>query len=108
MTKPAQSHRCAECAAAFTGPPEARFCSAKHRHAYHNRSAKRGKVAVPLLLAWAAGRRRKGDEAVAWAFRELCALAGQWNREDRDAGRMPAAEFILPKHLIGWKAVDLT
>lgn len=98
-------HTCPECGERFTAASEARFCSDAHKNAFHNRSAKRGKVAMPLLLAWRMGR--GGGDAAKYAFAELCALADKWNAEDRKEGRAPMSAFIAPKMQSGWKAADL-
>lgn len=74
----------------FCGPgdPGANKC----RDAFYNRMSKRGRVALPLLLAWRAGR-GSGKSAKA-AFAELCAYTDHCNGEDRDAGRPPMANLI--------------
>ncbi len=117
-------HDCPECATPFTAARDAKFCSTPCKNTYHNRNMKRGKVAMPLLLAWRGARSlpkwmRERDaasgekpptertELSAWAFRELCALADLWNEDDRKAGRLPATSYVLPKMRAGWKGVDL-
>lgn len=112
--RPMFKRTCAECAAEFKGERTARFCSSAHRTAYHNRSMKRGKVAMPLMLAWRTGKnhtKNRGNvgqrDVAAWAFGQLCALADVWNDEDRAAGRMPSWQFVQPKMDANWRAVDL-
>lgn len=105
--RPLFKRTCAECGEAFKGPRDARFCTTAHRNAYHNRAMKRGKVAMPLVLAWRNGKNKSGREVGSWAFRELCAAADMWNAEDRKAGRMMAWDFVRPKMAEGWKALDL-
>lgn len=98
-------HTCPECAAAFTGAQDARFCTPAHKDAFWNREAKRGKVLTPLFRAWRGGR--GASDVARYAFSEICSLADIWNAEDRAAGRMSAAEFVRPKMTDGWRATDL-
>lgn len=98
---------CPECAVSFQGHKDSRFCSDRCKNTFHNRSAKRGKVAIPLLLAWLGGSRAKGDTARAYARRQVEELSQLWLAEDKAAGRMPAPEFVRHKQAMGWRAVDL-
>lgn len=101
------SHTCPECLASFAGDVTAVFCTPAHKQAFHNRAMKRGKVLVPMLLAWRAAKSKRKDPVGAWAFGEICWMADMWNAEDRAAGRMAAGTYLLPKHRSGWSAVDL-
>lgn len=96
---------CAECAQPFVGPREAQFCAPKCKDTFWNRMGRRGKVAMPLALAWREGKGRRGDEASAFAFRQLCAMLDDWNAEDRKAGRS-AAKVARRKMDTGWTAAD--
>ena len=97
---------CQECGATFRHwHADANFCTRAHGTAFHNRSAKRGKVVLPILLGWR-GKRGSGDMAK-YAFQELCGLADGWNAEDRAAGRPPMYPMIERKRRAGWKAADL-
>jgi hypothetical protein len=97
---------CLECGAGFKSwHPDAAFCSREHGTAFHNRSAKRGKVATPFLLAWR-GKRGSGDVAK-YAFQELCRMADLWNAEDREAGRPNMIPLVEGKRRDGWSAVDM-
>ena len=97
---------CQECGTVFRHwHADANFCTRAHGTAFHNRSAKRGKVLIPILLSWR-GKRGSGDLAK-YAFGELCAAADLWNAEDRKAGRPPMYPMIERKRRAGWKAVDL-
>lgn len=97
---------CQECGTVFRHwHADANFCTRAHGTAFHNRSAKRGKVLIPILLTWR-GKRGSGDLAK-YAFAELCAAADLWNAEDRKAGRPPMYPMIQRKKGAGWKAVDL-
>lgn len=99
---------CPECGVAFLGGPDARFCTTTHKDAWHNRAGKRGKVAMPLVQAWAQARGRRGDKELrAWAFRELEKLADYYNAQDRAAGRMSAVDYLRPKMRAGWRAVEV-
>jgi hypothetical protein len=97
---------CQECGTVFRHwHADANFCTRAHGTAFHNRSAKRGKVLIPILLTWR-GKRGSGDLAK-YAFAEMCAAADLWNAEDRKAGRPPMYPMIQRKKGAGWKAVDL-
>lgn len=97
---------CQECGTVFRHwHADANFCQKGHGTAFHNRSKKRGAVAIPVLLTWR-GKRGSGDLAK-YAFAELCSLADLWNAEDRKAGRPPMYPMIQRKKAAGWKAVDL-
>jgi hypothetical protein len=100
------AHTCAECGSAFEGARTASFCGVRCKDSWHNRSAKRGRVAMPLALAMVAGR-RGSSEAASYARREFYALCDQWIAEDKAAGRMTAAEYLAPKMEAGWRACDL-
>lgn len=102
------SRKCLECGQPFQAvKAEGRFCCTKHQQAFHNLSMTRGKIAMPLLMGWRSARNRTVDKATgSWAFTELCALADEWNRQDREAGRTPAFEYITAKKRSGWKAAD--
>jgi hypothetical protein len=102
--KPQKMHTCPECGERFSGSFDAKFCSVKHKQAFHNRSAKRGVVMIPLIMAWRGGR--GGTEQAKWAYSELCRLADFWKAEDKAAGRMDAQQFVTPKMRDGWSAVD--
>jgi len=97
---------CPECGADFSAKHHAAtFCCPAHQQAFHNRSAKRGKVLLPLMQA--AVLRSKADEDMAtWARREAYNLVREWNREDKAAGRRP--ELVSKaKFEMGWIAADL-
>lgn len=65
--------------------PYRAFCTPKCRAHFHNRMSKRGRVAMPLALAWRAGR---GQRVVSKAaFKELCQYLDKCNAEDLAAGR---------------------
>lgn len=100
------AHACPECADTFQAAASATFCGARCKDAWHNRSSKRGRVAMPLLLAVATERRGASDVGT-WARRELYALADQWASEDRAAGRAACSDYLRPKMDAGWRACDL-
>lgn len=77
--------RCQNCG--IDVPDHKAFCFPACRDAFHNRMSKRGRVAMPLALAWRGGRGSK-DVAKA-ALKELCAYLDACNAEDRAAGRPP-------------------
>ena len=100
------AHTCPECGSGFTAAASATFCAPKCKDSWHNRSSKRGRVAMPLLLAMVT-ERRGASELGTWARRELYALADQWAAEDRDAGRAACSDYLKPKMVAGWRACDL-
>lgn len=103
---------CQECSRPFE-PRRATqtFCCAAHRSAFHNRSMKRGKVLLPLLLTMTSQRRAKAGsveaaqcaQARAWVYE----LAARWEREDRLAGRPPMGLVTQAKMDLCWSTVDL-
>ena len=94
---------CQNCGA--TTPARKLFCDDTCRDGFYNRMSKRGRVALPLLLAWRTGR-GSGASAKA-AFAELCAYADHCNAEDRAANRPPMAELINYRDQrgtgVGWR-----
>lgn len=70
------------------------FCSIEHKTAFHNRSSARGRVVIPRLMASRRLRNRAGTMATrAWA--EARALLDQYEKEDREAGRMSMVDYVL-------------
>lgn len=103
---------CLECGKPFARARSTQaFCSPAHRSAFHNRSMKRGKVILPLLLTMTSDRRAKAGtaravqcaQARAWVYE----LAGRWEREDRLAGRPSMALVTQAKIDARWSPVDL-
>lgn len=85
---------CCECGETFQAKRYwAQFCTPAHKAAFHNRSAKRGKVMMPPMLAWRGSKAKKGDDTGRSARAEMCRLADKFNAEDRAAGRKPMYEF---------------
>ena len=81
------------------------FCATACREAFYNRMSKRGRVAMPLALAWRAGRGSGGVSKAALA--ELCAYLDHCNAEDRAANRPPMATLIAERgrtrNLTDWR-----
>lgn len=104
---------CPECSGHFQAGRDSLFCSVAHKDSYWNRMGKRGKVAMPFLLAQRAGRTRvKGKpgpyaEVARYAQEQLTALADMWIAEDREAGRRPAFDIVARKMALGWRVTDL-
>lgn len=88
----------------FKGGVDAVFCTAAHKDAFHNRQAKRGKIMMPLILAWRGGRGQK--DVSKWAWAQVAALADKWNAEDKAAGRTPMINYVVPKMRRNWSAAD--
>lgn len=85
-------------------PPKKSFCARECREAFYNRMSKRGRVAMPLALAWRAGRGSGGTSKTALA--ELCAYLDHCNAEDRAAGRPQMAALIVNRQNgngVGWR-----
>jgi len=98
---------CPECGAGFTAHHGRQlFCTPGHQTAFHQRNARRGKVALPLLQVWRRGKNGRTEDT-AYAFQQLCALADMWNAEDRTAGRRPDLT-VTTKRLSLWNFADVT
>jgi hypothetical protein len=85
-------------------PAKNSFCAQTCREAFYNRMSKRGRVAMPLLLAWRAGRGSGGSSKT--AFAELCAYADHCNAEDKEKNRPPMADLICNRANgtgVGWR-----
>lgn len=96
---------CPECGVEFTPKHHLQvFCGSAHQAAFHQRSATRGKVLLPLALSYRRGKNGKSGDST-YAFAEMCALLDLWNREDREAGRRPDI-VVTNKRKAGWKGVD--
>lgn len=93
------SRRCPECLVPVEANEKAgssnMFCCAEHRVAFTNRNTVRGRQLVPIALAARITRdgseRRK--EIGKHARRLSRTMMDKWNREDREAGRMPPDEY---------------
>lgn len=81
---------CANCGASV--PRKSRYCGQQCRSAFYNRMAKRGRVIMPYMLAWAA--RRGSSDPVAGAFSEYTRYLDHCNREDKAAGRPPMYDVL--------------
>lgn len=96
---------CPECGVEFT-PHNGRqtFCTTAHQVAFHNRSKRRGMVAIPLLLEWRRGKRGGRDSSV-YALRELTRIADAYLAQDKSAGRR--SDLIVKEKMDqGWIARD--
>lgn len=84
---------CPECNQPFETQNRKRsFCSDAHKLAFHNRCGARGKVLIPLAMAWRT-KRGSGDTAKK-ALAELCRVLDGFAAEDRAAGRMRMADYV--------------
>ncbi len=91
---------CPECSAPFDAMHRKRtFCCPAHKLAFHNRCAARGKVLIPLAMAWCT-KRGSGDTAKR-AFRELCRALDAFAAEDRKAGRAPMSDYVELGYRLG-------
>lgn len=76
--------------------PVPTFCSPECKRTRGNRRLVRGSAVIELLQAW---RIDRGSGPIAnAAFAQLCAIADQFNSDDRDAGR-PRADLMAAKLL---------
>ena len=92
-TYQAVTRSCPECGRDFETKSRTKlFCSNAHKLTFHNRCAARGKVIIPLAMAWRGGR-GAGDTAKR-AFMKMNSKLDEWNAEDRQAKRMPMIEFV--------------
>jgi hypothetical protein len=107
----AVKRRCPECLAAVDTSKDWRklFCSSEHRTAYHNRQTVRGRKLVPLVMAERITRSGycRDKETGKLARQKSRQLMDFWNREDREAGRMPADEYIAVRERLGFNDADL-
>lgn len=87
------SRTCPECGQTFETKSRTKlFCFNAHKLAFHNRCGARGKVLIPLAMAWRGGR-GSGDTAKR-AFMLMSTKLDEWNLEDRAAGRTPMLSFV--------------
>jgi hypothetical protein len=81
--------KCQWCGEAFAAAhPTKMFCSNEHRNAFGNYMASRGKILMPIALAWRSTRGRKGsggDEA----FAEMVELLDRCVAELHEQGAQP-------------------
>lgn len=101
-----KSRHCAECGKAFVpAKPWQSFCELSHQQRFHDTMAKRGKVAVPFMMAWRRGKNGRTEDS-AYGFDQMAALADRWAAEDKLAGR-DATRVVSRKRKEGWRAADL-
>ncbi len=109
--KPKPGRACPECSARVDTSKDWRvmFCSSEHRTAFHNRQTVRGRKLVPLVMAERITRsgycRDKGPGILArQRSRQLMDL---WNKEDREAGRMPMDCYVALREKLGFNDADV-
>lgn len=106
MTVTRANRTCPECGVDFTPHHgRQRFCTDAHREHFYAICARRGKVAMPLMMAWRSGK-RGASEASTFAFRELCSALDQWRADDAKTGRQSGL-VVSDRMALGWRAVDL-
>lgn len=90
---------CENCGTVFT-PSRGRqvFCQVACKSAAKDRAAVRGKVILPLALAWRAGRGSKDKATTTRAFRELCAMLDRYAAEDAKAGRVAPVKALARQY----------
>lgn len=104
-----RGHVCGECGVALVRAYGKRnmFCGRPCQLAFGNRMTVRGRVLTPLAMADRLTRsgtrgppeaRKAGIEA----GRQYRQLIDQWAREDREAGRMTAIEYVARRHALGY------
>jgi hypothetical protein len=103
--------RCPECLVPVDTSKDWRklFCSNEHRTAYHNRQTVRGRKLVPLVMAERITRSGwcRDKETGKLARQKSRQLMDRWNREDREARRMPADEYIAVRERLGFNDADV-
>lgn len=104
-----RGHVCGECGAALVRAygKHNMFCTRTCQLAFGNRMTVRGRVLTPLAMAdrlTRSGTRGDPDarRAAIEAGRQYRQLIDQWAREDREAGRMTAVEYVARKHRLGY------
>jgi hypothetical protein len=101
--QPKAPRTCPTCQATFTPAQRSQaFCCHAHQVAFHRTMAKFGTVAMPLVLAWRAGKHRKSATS-AYALGQLAALADSCGSELKAA----AVAVAERKRQSGWVAADL-
>jgi hypothetical protein len=107
---PNGKRRCPECLAAVDTSKDWRklFCSNEHRTAYHNRQTVRGRKLVPLVMAERITRSGYCRDKVTGilARQKSRHLMDLWNREDREAGRMPSDEYVAIREKLGFNDAE--
>ena len=107
---PNGKRRCPECLGPVDTSADWRkmFCSNEHRTAYHNRQTVRGRKLVPLVMAERITRSGYcRDKATGILARQKSRqLMDLWNREDREAGRMPADEYVAIRQRLGFNDAE--
>jgi ribosomal protein L37AE/L43A len=79
--------QCEECRKVFSPRIATQvFCCRACLDAVKNRNAVRGKVIMPLAMAWRSGRGSKDKATTTRAFRELCAQLDRYAAEDAARG----------------------
>lgn len=103
-TRPVRT--CAECGQEFAAHHgRQKYCIPEHKAAFEQRNRDRGKIMMPLILVWRAGKKRPSAERN-YAFSQLCAAADVYNQQDRAAGRQPAV-IVQDRMAESWSAADL-
>lgn len=108
---PPGTRRCPECLGRFDVPRaqwRKMFCCDAHKVAYNNRQTKRGRVLVPLVLAERITRSGwcRDKQTGILARQKSRQLMDGWNREDREAGRMPADDYIALRQRLGFNDAE--
>jgi hypothetical protein len=87
---------CGFCDTPFMTTRMARFCSAKHRDAFHNRKASQVKPIAVLAMAWNLGRgggHTPPHPVAGRAMSEMTKILREMNLADKAAGMRPATEM---------------
>lgn len=106
MTVARANRTCPECSVDFTPHHgRQRFCTDAHREHFYAICARRGKVAMPLMMAWRSAKRGASPDST-FAFRELCSALDQWSAADAKAGRKSGL-VVAERREMGRRAVDL-
>lgn len=103
-----KARRCQWCSEPFhSDHPTKLFCSKQHKEAFGNYMASRGKVLMPIVMAWRATRGRKGSGGDD-AFREMTEFVDKCVAELVDQGSQPIIHHYRKTRqsgvgVTGWK-----
>lgn len=110
MTTKPKARRCQWCGEPFhSDHPTKLFCTPKHKKAWENYTISRGKVLLPIALAWRTMRGRKGVGAE--ALKEMTAFLDKCAAELNAQGAQPVSHHFTKTRASGtgvtnWKDAE--